>query len=100
MPREQKQFKYRCQEPCCAMLVRSDKWSDHCRKKHGYKYSRDMDIKYRAVEVKNSATGAWTKYSTNELPTAAAAQGSVCDEAAIRSIHLVSRPNFELNITL
>ena len=86
MPREQKQFKYRCQEPCCAMLVRSDKWSDHCRKKHGYKYSRNMDVKYKIVEVKNSDTGSWTKYKTNQLPTAAAGQGRVGDEAAIPAI--------------
>jgi hypothetical protein len=41
MPRVQKEIhKYRCMEPACGNIVRSDKWSDHCRCKHLFKFSR------------------------------------------------------------
>lgn len=40
MPREKEQYKYQCKEPGCYLLVRSDKWNNHCKTKHGFKFTR------------------------------------------------------------
>jgi len=40
MPREKVKFKYRCGEPACGNVVRSDKWTTHCRRKHAFKFQR------------------------------------------------------------
>jgi len=40
MPREKVKFKYRCGEPACGNVVRSDKWTTHCRQKHAFKFQR------------------------------------------------------------
>lgn len=40
MPREKVVYQYRCDEVCCHLKVRSDKWNEHCAKKHPYKFAR------------------------------------------------------------
>jgi hypothetical protein len=40
MPREKTKYKYRCCEPACGNIVRSDKWLVHCRQKHAFKFAR------------------------------------------------------------
>ena len=66
MPSEQKQWKYKCLEPCCAMLIRSDKWTEHCRSKHVFKFSRKMVIKYKTVEMKETG-GKWREIHTTDM---------------------------------
>ena len=34
MPREKVVFQYRFDEVCCYLKIRSDKWNEHCLKKH------------------------------------------------------------------
>jgi len=59
MPCEKKQLKYKCMETCCVLLVRSDKWAEHCCNKLAFKYSKNLDIKYKTVQVKESIS-SWT----------------------------------------
>lgn len=44
MPREKEQYKYQCKEPGCYLLVRSDKWNNHCKTKHGFKFTSVFHI--------------------------------------------------------
>lgn len=44
MPRDKTKYKMRCCEVACNCLVRSDKWTDHCRKRHAFKFTRLVDI--------------------------------------------------------
>jgi len=53
MPRIlKKMFKYKCMEIMCNTVHRQDKWPEHCKKKHAYKFKNNMNIKYKVVEVK------------------------------------------------
>lgn len=36
-----------------------DKWKDHCKKKHVFKFKNDIKIKYRVIEVRHSNCGVW-----------------------------------------
>lgn len=40
MPHEKTRYKFRCGEPACGNVVRSDKWTEHCRNKHAFKFAR------------------------------------------------------------
>ena len=40
MPREKRITKFQYKEVCCSMFVRSDKWNNHCKEKHGFKCKR------------------------------------------------------------
>lgn len=61
MPRQLKQsVKYKCLEVMCNTVHRQDKWQEHCRKKHAYKFKNNLKINYRVVEVK-TGDGPWQK---------------------------------------
>lgn len=61
MPRALKVvFKYKCLEVLCNTVHRQDKWIEHCRKKHVYKFKSNIDIKYKVVESKQG-DGKWEK---------------------------------------
>jgi predicted restriction endonuclease len=41
MPRDQSAlYKYKCAEPMCGLLIRSDKWQAHIKAKHKFKVLR------------------------------------------------------------
>jgi len=55
------QYKYRCIELACGRIVRSDKWNNHCKTDHGFKFARD-EIKKKIVQIRNEA-GPWKPFS-------------------------------------
>lgn len=57
-----KQLKFKCLEVLCNTVHRQDKWLDHCKKKHIYKYKNKIDIKYKVIEEK-IGDGPWTKWT-------------------------------------
>ena len=40
MPREKTVYKVQCKEPACNNRVRLDKWTQHCKNKHAFKFAR------------------------------------------------------------
>lgn len=54
-----KLFKYRCKELLCNALIRSDKWTEHCRSKHAVLFNRGSVIKKVTVAVKEKGSNAW-----------------------------------------
>jgi hypothetical protein len=54
-------FKYRCGEIGCNLIIRSDKWNDHCKKKHKVLFNRGSEIKKRIIEVRDKS-GNWVQY--------------------------------------
>lgn len=94
MPREDTKLKYRCLEPCCSILVRSDKWIDHCRNKHAFRHARNLDIKYKTVEVKEG-NGPWKPYVSISKPSTVTS----CDDSVNRSVdnETVELIDFQLN---
>ena len=66
MPKKLKQlFKYKCMEVMCNTTHRKDKWLEHCKKKHAYKFRHNLNISFKMVEVK-SGDGPWVKYTDAE----------------------------------
>lgn len=62
MPRKlKKAFKYKCLELMCNTVHRHDKWLEHCKKKHLYKFKNNIDIKYKITEEKEG-DGPWMPY--------------------------------------
>lgn len=46
---------------------RHDKWVEHCKKKHSYKFKNNITIKYKVIAVKEG-DGPWTPYiESNEV---------------------------------
>jgi len=63
MPRPQRnQLKYKCKELACGRIIRSDKWSAHCKSEHGYKLARGGVIN-RTVIAMREGGGAWKPFS-------------------------------------
>lgn len=55
-------YKYKCKELVCNAIVRSDKWNEHCRKKHLVKYKMGLEIKKEIISVREASTSEWKKY--------------------------------------
>ncbi len=53
MPREKTKYKLRCGEVACGNVVRMDKWTEHCRKHHAFKFIRWVDYSRRLL-IENS----------------------------------------------
>lgn len=58
-------YKYRCKELVCNALVRSDKWNDHCKKKHSVKYNNNLEIKKEIISVREGSNSEWKKYTAS-----------------------------------
>lgn len=66
MPRKLKSLlKYKCQEIMCNTVHRKDKWMEHCKNKHSYKFKNNIAIKYKIIEMKD-ADGAWKPYTDSD----------------------------------
>ena len=53
MPRVLKyQYKYKCNELACGLLVRSDKWNNHCKRQYGYKLAKGQEMMKTIAAVK------------------------------------------------
>lgn len=52
-------------EVMCNTTHRKDKWLEHCKKKHAYKFRHNLNISFKMVEVK-SGDGPWVKYTDAE----------------------------------
>jgi len=61
MPREKIKHKYRCSEPACGNIVRADKWSIHCRQKHGFKYARYFVLLEPYFDFHRQAAFSWVR---------------------------------------
>lgn len=66
MPKKQKLLKYKCLENLCNAIVRKDKWQEHCKKKHLYKFYNKLDIKYKIIEMKQDGEG-WKPYIQDKV---------------------------------
>jgi hypothetical protein len=87
MPREQKiTVKYRCQEICCNLLVREDKWIEHCKKFHAFKFRHggSESVKRKAVEYKN-AGGKWLNYNASATKTTTEASTDLIETPIIHT---------------
>ncbi|XP_046685902.1 uncharacterized protein LOC124371599 [Homalodisca vitripennis] len=52
----------------CNTIHRKDKWLDHCKKKHSYKFKNNLKINYKVVEIKVD-NGPWQKYVPDPSPS-------------------------------
>ena len=50
-----------CIRDSCNTVHRKDKWIDHCKKKHAYKFKNNLKINYKVIEIK-TGDGPWKKY--------------------------------------
>jgi len=55
MPREKTLYTFRCKELLCDNYIGNDKWTEHCRNKHGSKVQRyvsfaDLDLSCHGEE--------------------------------------------------
>lgn len=54
-------YKYRCKELLCNLIVRSDKWQEHCVKKHKVKVNRGTEILKEITHYRDEKK-QWQKY--------------------------------------
>lgn len=59
-------YKYRCKELLCNQLIRSDKWHEHCKKKHAVKYRSGIELKKEIVSVRENSTVPWVPWRKAE----------------------------------
>ncbi|XP_046688452.1 uncharacterized protein LOC124374245 [Homalodisca vitripennis] len=52
----------------CNTIHRKDKWLDHCKKKHSYKFKNNLKINYKVVEIKVD-NDPWQKYVPDPSPS-------------------------------
>lgn len=60
-----KKYKYKCLEPLCHSSNRYDRWVDHCKRKHVYKYCNRLEIKHKVVKLKHYDT-PWRRWRGEE----------------------------------
>ncbi len=56
-------YKYKCKELLCNQLIRSDKWNEHCQKKHKVKYLRGDEIKKEITAIRRALGSPWEDYT-------------------------------------
>jgi hypothetical protein len=66
MPTCKVQYKYKCGEVACGKLIRGDKWNAHCKKDHGYKFSRGIEVK-RTISMVKHGDGQWICPSVRQV---------------------------------
>lgn len=65
MPKN-KLYKYCCKEHLCGNIIRSDKWNEHCQKKHAVKFKEGTECKKEILSVQEDGQSEWKKFVADE----------------------------------
>jgi hypothetical protein len=94
MPYEKNIVKFKCREIACNLLVRGgDKWKDHCKKKHGFKYVNVYRSMESFIDVSDlSMSHLYLKKTENYPSTSESITDDIINAAPMMRIGQMQKP--------